>query len=128
MVTRKTNANNEVKPVSNGKTKIIAGAIGVTVIAGGAGYAYNEIISPPGSIYTVSYYKLRKAKNNLANLEVRANDEAPTNYNSNGNVSSDWTDTNASGCKTRSDILLNSLENAVNNKCDVQSGELFDYY
>lgn len=125
MPTRKTNAK---KKTATSKTKIIAGAIGVAVVAGGAGYAYNEIVSSPGSIYTITYYQLRKAKNNLSKLEVRTNNEAPTKYNSNGYVPSDWADTNNSGCKTRSDILLDSLENAINNGCHVQSGKLFDYY
>ena len=128
MINRKASTSGKSKPHSNNKTKIIAGAISIAVVAGGAGYAYNEIVSPPGSIYTVSYYKLRKAKNNLANLEVRATDEAPLEYNSNGNVPTDWADTNNSGCKTRPDFLLASLENAVNGNCEVQSGELFDYY
>lgn len=128
MATRKTNTGNMVKSNSNGKTKIIAGAVSIAIIAGSAGYVYNEIISPPGSIYTVTYYRLRKAKNALANLKVRTVDEAPTGYNSNGIVPVDWADTNNSGCKTRPDILLNSLENVTNDNCDIQSGELFDYY
>lgn len=128
MAGSKTNTKNRNTKVSSNKTKIIAGAIGVAVVASGAGYAYSEITSPPGSIYTVTYYKLRKAKNNLASLEVRTTDEAPTKYNSNGNVPTDWANINNTSCTTRPDVLLNSLENITNNDCDVQSGELFDYY
>ena len=128
MATKKTIAKNQ--PKTSNKTKVIAGAIGLVVVAGGVGYAYNDIINPPGSIYTVSYYKIRKSKQKLANLAVRAEDEAPIAYNSNNYVSSKWSDTNNSGCETRDDILINSLENSTkgDTKCDIQSGELFDYY
>ncbi len=128
MATKKTNASSKVKSTTNGKTKIVAGTIGLAVVAGGTGYVYNEIVSPPGSIYTVTYYGLHKAKNTLTILKVRTTDNAPIKYNSNGNVPTDWTNINNSGCKTRSDILLNSLENMINDSCEIQSGELFDYY
>lgn len=119
MVNRKTSTSSKPKPNSNNKAKIVAGAISIAVVAGGAGYVYHEIVSPPGSIYTVSYYKLRKAKNDLAGLTIRATDEAPIKYNSNGKVPTDWADTNNSGCKTRPDVLLASLENVVNDNCEV---------
>lgn len=128
MATNKTNSKNRNTKTSNSKTKVIVGVIGVAVAAGGVGYAYNEVVSPPGSIYTVTYYRLRKTKNNLANLEVRTSDEAPTKYNSNGNVPTDWIDANGTSCTTRPDVLLNSLEKIINDGCNVQSGELFDYY
>lgn len=138
MTTRKTNTKTSLKKTSStsgSKTKIIAGAIGIAVVAGGAGYAYNEISTPndinsPEPSYTVTYYKLRKAKSTLAGLEVRATDEAPEKYNSNGFVPSDWADANNSGCRTRYDVLFGSLANAKSDgtKCGVQSGELFDYY
>lgn len=128
MTTRKVATKKQ--PKTNNKTKIIAGAVSLTLLAGGAGYICNDIINPPGSIYTVSYYRIRKSKQKLANLEVRTEDEAPIPYNSNNYVPSSWSDINGSSCKTRDDILINSLENSTtgNTKCDIQSGELFDYY
>ena len=122
--------------VSGGKTKIIAGAVGLAVVAGGAGYAANEItkasdLSSPEPVYTVTYYKLRKAKNTLNNeLSVRSNDESSKKFNSNGYVPEYWSDTNESGCSTRYDMLFSFLSKAKSDgtKCGVQSGELFDYY
>ena len=60
MATKKTNIGNMAKSNPNGKTKVIAGTVSIAIIAGNAGYVHNEIISPPGSIYTVTYYRLRK--------------------------------------------------------------------
>lgn len=127
MPTNKTRTKTNQNSTPN-KAKLVAGAVGIAVVAGGTGYLVKDITGSTDSIYTVSNYELRKAKRNLNQLTVRATDEAPTSYNSNGNVPSDWSDTNNTGCKTRSDVLLNSLENTQNDSCNIQSGELFDYY
>ena len=140
MVNRKTNTavvrRTSKTAASNGKTKIIAGAVSLAVVAGGAGYAVNEIIKPndlssPEPVYTVTYYKLRKAKNILNNeLAVRSNNESSKKFNSNGYVPEYWSDTNESGCNTRYDMLFSFLSKAKSDgtKCGIQSGELFDYY
>lgn len=141
MVSQRTKTNSKQKSYGNksvasgSKTKVVAGAIGAAVVVGGAGYALNDIVGPsdvlsPEPSYTVTYYKLRKAKKTLEALPVRTVDEAPTSYNSNGLVPDYWSDTNDSGCKTRYDLLFSSLSKAKSDgtKCGVQSGELFDYY
>ena len=115
MVNRKTKMTTNRKTsktlVSSSRTKIIAGAVGLAVVAGSAGYAINEITNPtsiasPDPVYTVTYYKLKKAKLTLSELKVRANNTASEKYNSNGYVPTNWADTNNSGCKTRYDILF----------------------
>ena len=58
----KTKTKIETHAKTNSKAKLIVSALGLTVVAGGAGYAYNDIVNHPGSIYTESYYKIRSSK------------------------------------------------------------------
>lgn len=131
----KMTSSRKTSSASSDKTKIIAGAIGVAIATGGAGYAISEVTSPsdilsPEPTYTITSYKLRKAKRTLETLFVRTTDEAPTKYNSNGIVPDYWSDTNNSGCQTRYDMLFSALSKAKSDgtKCGINSGELFDYY
>lgn len=127
--TKKINMNSKSSSTSVSKVKLVAGAIGVAVVAGGAGYVYNDIVSPPGSIYTISNYRLKKAKRMLNSLEVRTDNEAPVKYDTNGYASSGWVRTGSDNCETRYNILADSLDDAnIVDKCEIQSGQLFDYY
>lgn len=137
MVTRKTKTTYSTKTStpSSSKAKIVAGVIGATAVIGGAGYAINDIIRPsdvlsPEPTYTVTRYRINKARRTLESLTVRTTDEAPTKYNSNDIVPDYWSDTNNTGCRTRYDLLFSSLSKAKSDgtKCGIQSGELFDYY
>ncbi len=115
------------------KAAIAVGAVGLVAASGVAGYALKTVTIPTTAAeptYEITYYQLRKAKQFLSELPVRADAEITPEYDVNGFVSDDWKDTNDSGCPTRYDVLVGSMKSATGNtkKCEIYSGRLFDYY
>ena len=121
------------------KAPIIAGAVALAVAGGAGGYVYrastesDDVVyysaEMPTPEYTVSKYRLRKAKQDLSALEIRKTDTAPVEYDK-SLVPNGWADVDNNGCQTRYDVLFENLAGLVNGEksCSVESGSLFDYY
>lgn len=124
--------NQNPKQTNNKSKLLVAGATGVLIATGAAGYglgvATNQDIQDFQPDYTVSTQELESAKNTLNNLPVRSGSEVVPDYDS--STMPGWYDADKDGCPTRYDVLTRDLINEKTDEanCKVNSGTMFDYY